>query len=209
MADQPANSDRPALPLAQAAARFGITTDALRMRFRRGRIEGYRRGRRLFIYVEEPGETRHGELPEADSPSSRARRSEQGAATDPPGRSQHTVRAGRADSRETPAENANTLNAVVELQRAELDRLLRDNGWLHQRLDELMTFQEREQVLRQQMQGTVDRLTDRLTLPAPSSVDSEAIRREARAEIETALKPVLVEILEALARRGRQTRAAS
>jgi hypothetical protein len=208
MAEQPSNADRPALPLAQAAARLGITSDALRMRFRRGRIEGYRRGRRLFIYVEEPGEPRHGELPENPEPSHRPRPGEPFAEAQPFERSEQTVRAGRPASRDASTESASSWDAVLELQRAELDRLLRDNGWLHQRLDELMSYQEREQVLRQQMQGTVDRLTDRLSLPAPAAVDNDAIRREARAEIETALKPVLVEILEALSRRSRQSPAA-
>lgn len=45
------------------------------------------------------------------------------------------------------------LAVVVELQRAELDRLLRENKTLHDRIDQLIGLQEREQVLRQQMQG--------------------------------------------------------
>jgi hypothetical protein len=40
----------------------------------------------------------------------------------------------------------------VELQKAELDRLLRENMRLHERLDQLLSMQEREQILRQQMQ---------------------------------------------------------
>ncbi|MGZ0186951.1 MAG: hypothetical protein ACKVH0_02925 [Alphaproteobacteria bacterium] len=44
------------------------------------------------------------------------------------------------------------LEVVVELQKAELDRLLRENMRLHERVSQLLTMQEREQVLRQQMQ---------------------------------------------------------
>ncbi len=44
------------------------------------------------------------------------------------------------------------LEVVVELQKAELDRLLRDNARLHERIGKLLAMQEREQILRQQMQ---------------------------------------------------------
>ena len=44
------------------------------------------------------------------------------------------------------------LALVVELQRKELDRLLRENAQLHARVKQLIALQEREQVLRQQMQ---------------------------------------------------------
>lgn len=39
------------VPLAEAARRLGVTTDALRMRFRRGKIEGFRRAGRIFIVL--------------------------------------------------------------------------------------------------------------------------------------------------------------
>lgn len=45
------------------------------------------------------------------------------------------------------------LAVVVELQRAELDRLLRENARLHERVSQLIGLQEREQVLRQQLQS--------------------------------------------------------
>jgi hypothetical protein len=45
------------------------------------------------------------------------------------------------------------LALVVELQRKELDRLLRENAQLHARVNQLIGLQEREQVLRQQMQS--------------------------------------------------------
>ena len=44
------------------------------------------------------------------------------------------------------------LEVVVELQKAELDRLLRENAKLHERVIQLLSMQEREQILRQQMQ---------------------------------------------------------
>ena len=51
-----------------------------------------------------------------------------------------------------------TLQAVVELQRAELNRLLREQSRLNDRIDSLLQLHEREQVLRQQMQASLDRL---------------------------------------------------
>jgi len=52
------------------------------------------------------------------------------------------------------------LATVVELQRVELDRLLSEQKRLNQRIDLLLQFQEREQVLRQQMQASLDRLVE-------------------------------------------------
>jgi chromosome segregation ATPase len=51
-----------------------------------------------------------------------------------------------------------TLRAVVELQRTELNRLLREQSRLNDRIDSLLQLHEREQVLRQQMQASLDRL---------------------------------------------------
>ena len=45
------------------------------------------------------------------------------------------------------------MEVVIELQKAELDRLLLENRRLHERIDRLLQLQEREQVLRQQLQS--------------------------------------------------------
>ena len=47
-------SERTALPLSEAAARLGISANALRMRVARGRVEGVRREGRLYVYVPAP-----------------------------------------------------------------------------------------------------------------------------------------------------------
>ncbi len=39
------------MALGEAARRLGVTTDALRMRFRRGKIEGFRRDGRIFVFL--------------------------------------------------------------------------------------------------------------------------------------------------------------
>ena len=49
-----------------------------------------------------------------------------------------------------------TLHAIVELQRTELSRLLREQSRLNDRIDSLLRLHEREQVLRQQMQASLD-----------------------------------------------------
>ena len=78
---------------------------------------------------------------------------------------------------------------VIEFQKVELTRLLKENGRLNQRFDRLMDelghlreLQQREQVLRQQEQGlrqqlqiTVDRLTERLALPSPAGATGGAL----------------------------------
>jgi len=43
--------DAETLPLGEAARRLGLTTDALRMRFRRGKIGGFRRAGRIFVIL--------------------------------------------------------------------------------------------------------------------------------------------------------------
>jgi hypothetical protein len=63
------------------------------------------------------------------------------------------------------------LATVVELQRVELNRLLSEHKRLNDRIDLLLQFQEREQVLRQQMQASLDRLVDqRGGAQAPSTL---------------------------------------
>ena len=48
----PPDSERQALPLAAAARRIGLSSDALRMRIYRGKAQGFKRDGRLFVYVE-------------------------------------------------------------------------------------------------------------------------------------------------------------
>lgn len=60
------------------------------------------------------------------------------------------------------------LATVVELQRVELNRLLGEQKRLNDRIDTLMQLQEREQVLRQQMQASLDRLAEQRAFGAPN-----------------------------------------
>jgi len=153
MAGQASTQNRTALPLAGAAAVLGLTTEALRKRWKRGKIDGYRgAGGRVFIYVQKDGQM--------------------------PGQASGTAYAGQADSETGEAGlHASELAVVVELQRTELDRLLNSNHRLEERVDTLIKQNENEQVLRRQMQATLDRLTERQALPAPPDENAQLKRR--------------------------------
>jgi len=156
-------TERAALPLAEAAVRLGISTEALRLRVERGEAPGFDRDGEVFVYLNEAA----------------AGRRYRGAATDPPA----------AAASEAPVDGA--LPVVVEFQKMELTRLLRDNERLNARLDQLMDeirhlrdMQQREQVLRQQeqslrrqIQDTLDHLANRLALPAPRPAADAALTR--------------------------------
>lgn len=74
---------------------------------------------------------------------------------------------------------ADYLHDIVELQRSELTRLLRENKRLNDRIDELVKLQHRDQTLRQQLQETLDRLAT--TMPeAPQSNGQYTAELEAR-----------------------------
>lgn len=62
---------------------------------------------------------------------------------------------------------------VIELQRTELSRLLREQQRLNDRVDQLLQLHEREQVLRQQMQAALDKLSDQRALPSPERAERD------------------------------------
>ena len=57
MANMPNSTQRTAVPLSEAAARLGISPNALRMRVARGRAQGIRRDGRLYILMDETSQT--------------------------------------------------------------------------------------------------------------------------------------------------------
>jgi hypothetical protein len=96
------------------------------------------------------------------------------------------------------------LSVVVEFQKVELDRLLKDNRRLNERLDRLgeeirhfREMQQREQILRQQeqnlreqAQAMLDRLTQRLALPEPETVAGNAALGNPEADTAPAPTPL-------------------
>jgi len=133
-----------AVPLAEAAIRLGLTSDALRMRIRRGKAKGFKRGRQVYVWLREATPT----PPPAAAPRPAARTA--------------AVSAGARDG----------LPLVVEIQKEEIGRLIQETERLNLRLDQhleeardLRQMLQREQVLRQQEQSLrhdVQRLLDRL-----------------------------------------------
>jgi hypothetical protein len=146
MAGQAAIENRTALPLAEAAQRLGISVDALRKRWKRGKIEGRRNeDGRVFIYLDAGGQA-------------------SGQAS------------GQGAGQPSGQMSDETLDVIIELQSTELTRLLAENhrlvtetSQLNGRLDGMLELQKREQVLRQQMQNQLDGLQERLALPAPET----------------------------------------
>jgi hypothetical protein len=158
--DDGLRTERPALPLREAAVRLGLTVEALRLRLEQGRARGFHRDGETFVYLNDSAaEHRFG-----------------GAVADRP-----------PDDGDAPV-GGDSLPIVVEFQRLELTRLLKENERLNARLDQLMDeirhlrdMQQREQVLRQQdqslrrqIQDTLDHLTQRLALPPPDKTPAKA-----------------------------------
>ena len=188
-----------ALPLAAAAARLGISPDALRMRMRRGKAEGFKRAGRLFVYPGEQSDAPVRTTVRTDERTGPERRpaGEPGPNPSPnPCPSPEPVR-DRNEIARTAEEDPGAgpggapeqaVPVIIEFQKIEITRLLRDNTRLNQRLDHLMEeirhlheMQQREQVLRQQdqalrrqTQGMIERLTGRLSLPATAPATPSA-----------------------------------
>jgi plasmid maintenance system antidote protein VapI len=197
--------EQSALTLAEAAQALGITEAAVRMRWKRGKLQGFKQGGRIRVYVAEP---------DASAP---AQRPEQPGE---PVKSQ-TEHATEQTEQVTDRETA----TIIELQRTELTRLLRDNERLHTeverqntRLDTLLEThaqeRDREQVLRQQLQNQVERLTAQLALPKPQQsrlaqlAETEKALARAQADVEAtqqemgALKGGVVALLRWLEKRA-------
>jgi len=157
--DDGLRSERLALPLAEAAVRLGISAETLCRRLDSGEVRGFERDGTSFVYVDDLAAG--GRAPKEGAGGQEAGRRFGGAAAEPP--------------------TDGTLPVVVEFQKMELTRLLRENERLNARLDQLFDeirhlrdMQQREQILRQQEQAlrrqnqeTLDRLTSRPALLVP------------------------------------------
>jgi len=138
-----------ALTLVQAAAQLGIKPTALRMRYKRGKVRGFKRDGRLFIELNKLSEQ-------------------------PPEQAEQSPK-----QNEQPPEQENEKNVAENGQEVSkaFDFVVADNARLNDRLDRLVQMLEREQVLRQQMQSQIEQLTDRLALPAPEAQESDVASR--------------------------------
>lgn len=96
--------------------------------------------------------------------------------------------AGEQRPKQRANNQAERLLGLPAPSQAELDRLIADNATLNRRLDDVLKLLEREQVLRQQMQGQLTALTDRLALPPPEpGPDPKLQERLASAEQDMSL----------------------
>lgn len=106
----------------------------------------------------------------------------------------------------TPGE----LATVVELQRVELDRLLAEQRRLNDRIDQMLRLQEREQVLRQQMQAALDKLAEQKAIaksdmPENTSVTPQITKRLNRTERKyNALQRAVGELVNLIERKERE-----
>ncbi len=114
-----------------------------------------------------------------------------------------------------PAAAQGALNVLVNQQSAEIQRLARANEQLFDRIGAFLQIQEREQVLRQQLQNQIDRLTERLGLPNPAvdqAIDTapepgptpEPAERHTADRVTEEIKPVLMAMLEVIERAFQQ-----
>ncbi len=95
---------------------------------------------------------------------------------------------------------------VIEMQRTELTRLLREQQRLNDRVDQLLQLHEREQVLRQQMQASLDNLSAQRALPPPGQGEAQhayLVERVSRAEGKfTALQSAVAQLVTVIERRA-------
>ncbi|MFQ5774927.1 MAG: hypothetical protein ACE5GS_10440 [Kiloniellaceae bacterium] len=87
--------------------------------------------------------------------------------------------------------------ALIKLQSLELQRLARENERLMDRIDTLLQLQEREQVLRQQLQTRIDRLSEPVG-KIDSATERETLCREIREGLAEEIKPIFLAIVELL-----------
>jgi hypothetical protein len=95
---------------------------------------------------------------------------------------------------------------VIEMQKTELTRLLREQQRLNDRVDQLLQLHEREQVLRQQMQAALDNLATQRALPPPAQAEAhheQLVERVNRAEGKfTALQSAVAQLVTVIERRA-------
>ena len=97
----------------------------------------------------------------------------------PEGAAPETVSSNEPSGGETYL-SATNQELVIELQKTELSRLLREQQRLNERIDQLLQLHEREQVLRQQMQASLDSLTAQRHLPTPNTDETNQAQLIAR-----------------------------
>ena len=94
-------------------------------------------------------------------------------------------------------ESKDALSSLLVLQSDTVERLVRDNERLMDRVEKLLQIQEREQALRLQMQDQVMVLASQVIEQA-ANTDAEKIIRETRKRLTAEIRPVLLALVEAM-----------
>ena len=89
------------------------------------------------------------------------------------------------------------LDRIITLQSGEVARLSAENARLLDRIETFLQIQQREQVLRQQLQSQVERLSERAGFPATGQ---KSFEKSVRDEVTEDIKPVLLAILDLIER---------
>lgn len=150
-------SEQNALTIVQAAERLGVKTATVRMRYKRGKLEGFKKGGRIYVHLNGTGE---------QSEQKSEQPGEQNDQTD--AINEHTIEIQRIELTRVLKENGR-LNERLDRMEGRVDGLLASHA----------KERDREQVLRQQMQNQLDALTIRPALPP---VDDALNRRVEESE---------------------------
>lgn len=94
-------------------------------------------------------------------------------------------------------QNPDTLASLLILQSNTVDRLVRDNDKLMDRVEKLLHIQEREQALRLQMQDQIMTLANQV-IDQAATADPEEIIKETRRRLTAEIRPVLLALVEAV-----------
>jgi hypothetical protein len=136
-------SEQNALTIVQAAERLGLKPATVRMRYKRGKLDGFKKNGRIYVYL-----NKQGEQTEHQSEQS----GEQNEQVDTI--NEFTIELQRTELTRVLRENER-LNDRLERMEGRVDGLLASHA----------KERDREQVLRQQMQNQLDALAIRPALP--------------------------------------------
>lgn len=91
------------------------------------------------------------------------------------------------------------LDRIITVQSGEIARLSAENARLLDRIETFLQIQQREQVLRQQLQSQVERFSERAGIPG-AGPSQKSFEKSLRDEVTEDIKPVLLAILDLLER---------
>ena len=153
------------LTLREAAARLGVRPHTLRMRWKRGLVEGFTMDGRIYIHVEE-------EPSQPSQPSQKPSQPDVHSEPSPVNPVREAIAEYELDIQKRELarlrEELVTAREQLEAERRRYDDVVADNR----------RTRESEAVLRSQLQDIVLQLQERLSLPAPDTDRLDRLERE-------------------------------